>query len=140
MSNLDPVPRVDEKTASIEEGKSSIEAHELREVATKPFPEEVKSRMKEWALSILSPTLVIVRVTVVFILAILADYLIIMIISLAFGSTVNHNLFAAKLLEGIQLLSVLGTALAYILYLVRALFRDLQETRASIKGDKEKSS
>ncbi len=144
MSNLDPVPKIDEAASPSEQGKPTTEAHKPEKVVTKLSTEEVNSQMKEWALVTLSPILIIVRVTIVIILAILADYLIIIVIGWSFGSIVNHNPFAAKLLEGIELLSALGTALAYILYLIRALFKDIQETedviKDMIKKDKEKST
>ena len=94
-----------------------------------PLRDEVNSQARKLLLA----ALIIIRVTITFVLAILADYLIIIVISWTFGSTVNHVPFAAYLLEGIQLLSALGTALAYILYLIRSLFRDLQETKQTIR-------
>jgi TRAP-type C4-dicarboxylate transport system permease small subunit len=93
----------------------------------------LKNVIDSEARKLLSAVAVTVRVTFIFILAILADYLIIKVISWTFGNAVNSNQFAADLLEGIQLLSAIGTALAYILYLIRALFKDLKETRDEIK-------
>ncbi len=99
-----------------------------------PLKDEVNSQMRKLLLA----GLVILRVTITFVLAILADYLIIIVINWTFGSTVSSVPFAAYLLKGIQLLSALGTALAYILYLIRSLFRDLQETKDTIRKDKDK--
>src|SRR5947208_2809598 len=76
-----------------------------------------------------------VGVIVIFILSVLADSLIIKIIIWSFGSIVSHNPFAANLLEGIQLLSALGTALAYILYLVRSLFKDAKHVMKEISTE-----
>lgn len=140
MSSLDPVPNIEEAFASTEQKESSLEGQRPKEVVARPFAEKVKSQMQVWILTTLSPVLVIVRVTMIFILAILADNLIIIVISWSFGSIVSHTPFAAKLLEGIQLLSALGTALAYILYLFRALFKDIQETRDVVKKDREKNT
>ena len=101
-----------------------------------PLKDEINSQMRRLLLAVL----VIVRVTITFTLAIFADYLIIKVISLTFGGTVNSNPFAAYLLEGIQILSALGTALAYILYLIRSLFRDLEETRDTIREVTDKAA
>ncbi len=91
------------------------------------FTKAVKLHMKKWCLDPLQPLLVIVRVTLIFIFALLAETLILMVIHWSFGTSITHNLFAAKLLEGIQLLSALGTALAYLLYLMRSLFEDAKQ-------------
>jgi hypothetical protein len=112
-------------------GQQSKEAEPINNSTLR---DEVNAQVRKLLLAVL----VILRVTVTFVLAILADYLIIIVISWAFGSTVNSVAFAAYLLKGIQLLSALGTALAYILYLVRSLFRDLQETRETFREDKDK--
>lgn len=107
------------------------------EPASKPaLKDEVNSQIRKLLLTVV----IILRVTIQFVLAILADYLIILVVSWTFGSTVDSVPFAAYLLKGIQLLSALGAALAYILYLIRSLFRDLQETRDTIREDKDKSS
>jgi len=89
--------------------------------------------MKKWYLGPLQPLLVIVRVTTLFIFALLVDTLILMVIHWSFGNSITHNLFAAKLLEGIQLLSALGTAIAYILYLIRSLFKDAKQVLEEIQ-------
>jgi uncharacterized membrane protein len=112
---------------------------ELQSKETKPanspsLRDEVSSQVRKLLLAVL----IILRVTITFVLAILADYLIIVAISWTFGSTINSVPFAAYLLKGIQLLSALGTALAYILFLIRSLFRDLQETRDTFSEDKDK--
>ena len=83
--------------------------------------------MKKWYLGPLQPLLVIVRVTLLFLFALLAETLILIVIHWSFGNGITHTLFAAKLLEGIQLLSALGTALAYLLYLIRSLFKEAKQ-------------
>jgi hypothetical protein len=109
------------------------QSKEANLVSNSRLRDEVNAQVRKLLLAML----VILRVTVTFVLAILADYLIILVIGWAFGSTVNSIPFAAYLLKGIQLLSALGTALAYILYLVRSLYRDLQETRETLREDKD---
>jgi hypothetical protein len=97
-----------------------------------------KSLLKEWTHSTLRPLLVIVRVTIIFIFALLADTLILAIISWTFGNTINQNPFGARLLEGIRLLSALGTAAAYIIYLLRSLFKDTKEALEEFRsGNKQ---
>ncbi len=87
----------------------------------------VKLQMKQWGLDPLQPSLVIVRVTLIFIVALLAETLILMVIHWSFGNSLTHPLFAVKLLQGLQLLAALGTALAYLLYLMRSLFKNEAE-------------
>jgi len=87
----------------------------------------VKEQLRDAGLATLGSVLVIIRVTIIFILALLADTLIIATIKWSFGSIINQYPFAATLLEGIQLLSALGTAVAYIFYLVRSLFKDAKD-------------
>ena len=91
------------------------------------FIQAVKLHMKQWYLGPLQPLLVIVRVTTIFLLALLAETLILMAIHWSFGNSIPHTLFAAKLLEGLQLLSALGTALAYLLYLMRSLLKEAKQ-------------
>ena len=79
--------------------------------------------MTDWGLTILAPLLVILKVTIIFACALLADSFILIVISWAFGGIISHNSFAANILEGIQILSALGTAVAYILYLFRSLIK-----------------
>lgn len=98
------------------------------------FSEGAASQIKEWTLAILPPLLVIVRVTVIFAFALLADTLVLKIIDWSFGDIVNHNPFALTLLEGIRLLSGLGTAVAYIIYLVSSLFRDTKDALDDIRA------
>ncbi len=97
------------------------------------FTKAVKLYMKKWYLGPLQPLLVIVRVTMLFILALLAETLILMIIHWSFGNSITHTLFAAKLLEGLQLLSALGIALAYLLYLMRSLFQEAKQVLAEMQ-------
>lgn len=107
---------------------------EAKSAIDPPLKDEVNSQVRKLLLAVL----IILRVTITFVLAILADYLIIRVITWTIGSAVNSDPFQAYLLRGIQSLSELGTALAYILYLIRSLFRDLQETRESFNEDKNK--
>jgi hypothetical protein len=112
-----------------------VKEQQLREAKPKdeaPLKDEVNSQMRKLLLAVL----VIFRVTVTFMLAIFTDYLIIKVISWTFDGAVSSNPFTAYLLEGIQILSALGTALAYILFLIRALFRDLRETRETFREEK----
>jgi tetratricopeptide (TPR) repeat protein len=94
------------------------------------FTKAVKLHMKKWCLDPLQPLLVIVRVTLIFLVALLAETLILMSIHWSFGKSLTHPLFAAKLLEGLQLLSALGTVIAYILYLMRSLFEEANQVVA----------
>ncbi len=106
--------------------------------------EVVKSQLEEWALTLLAPLLVIVRVTIIFACALLADTFTLKVINWSFGSTVSSNDFVMKLLVGIQLLSALGIAIAYIIYLFRSLIKDtaeiLKETREIIEDFRVKSN
>jgi hypothetical protein len=99
----------------------------------KSFNEAAKTQLKQWALNILAPLLIIVKVTVIFACALLADTFILTIISWSFGGTISQNQVAADLLEGIRILSALGTAIAYIIYLFRSLFMDTAEALKVIK-------
>src|SRR5438067_2206216 len=109
MSTLDSGPSINRTvTSSDEKTKSKPEEQHLEETfpkTAKPFTEEARFQIEESALATLSPLLVIVRVTIIFIFAILADTLIILIIRWSFDGIVSHYFFAAKLLEGIQFLS-----------------------------------
>ena len=102
------------------------------------FAEVAKSRIKESALITLDPVLVVVRVTIIFTLALLADTCITQLINWSFSDIVNHDPFAAKLLIGIRLLSALGTAVAYIFYLLRSLFKDGKEALEDIRGKEQR--
>src|SRR5438270_13180509 len=106
--------------------------------------EVVKSQLEEWAPTLLAPLLVIVRVTLIFACALLADTFILKVINWSFGGTVSNNDFVMKLLVGIQLLSALGVAIAYIIYLFRSLIKDtaevIKETREIIEAFRVKSS
>ena len=143
MSTSEPVPNISKAANVPEKEKSNIEDHQLGSTSSateKSFSRELKVQIKEWFFTTLRPLLIIVHVTVVFILALLADTLIIMIISWSFHDVVSHNLFAANLLEGIQLLSALGTAAAYILYLIRSIFKDTRHVLEELRiqsGEKE---
>jgi hypothetical protein len=143
MSRSEPVPNKDEIVPSSEKVKYNQEQHRQKEalsIVVTSLDKAVKLQVKDWFLDTLKPLLVIVRVTIIFIFALLADTLIIMIIAWSFSDIIHHNPFAIKLLEGIQLLSALGTAIAYIFYLINSLFKDakhvLEEIRAEGNGGK----
>src|ERR1700730_14479886 len=126
MSALEPDPSIT-KRISLGELGSKAEEEQLNEIYSPrrtSFVEGMKSQMKEWALTVLAPLLVILKVTIIFACALLADYFILIIINWSFGGIISHNSFAANILEGIQILSALGTAVAYILYLLRSLIKD----------------
>src|SRR5215469_5477374 len=91
------------------------------------FTQAVNLRMKQWYPGPLQPLLVIVRVTTIFLVALLADTLILMGMHWSFGNVITHPLFAAKLLQGLQPLSALGTVLAYLLYLMRSLLKEAKQ-------------
>lgn len=136
MSALDPSPSSNKITISSEEAQLEPEEQHLGKTLSKiptPFTEQAKSQVKDTALATLSPLLVIVRITIIFIFALLADTLILMIINWSFGSIVSRSRFGAKLLEGIQILSALGTAVAYILYLIRSLLKDARHVLEEIR-------
>ncbi len=97
------------------------------------FTEAAKTQLKQWALNILAPLLIIIKVTLIFTCALLADTLILTIISWSFGGTISQIQVAANLLEGIRILSALGTAVAYIIYLLRSLFKDTAEALKEFK-------
>ena|SRR5579859_1068621 len=97
------------------------------------FVQGMKALIKDWLLTLLAPLLIILKVTIIFAGAILADTFILMLIDWSFGSTISHNPFAANLLEGIQILSQLGTLVAYIIYLLRSLVNDTAEVLKEIK-------
>ena len=122
-----------QKAISMSESDSAANNGEATSPKTRqPLPatffiQAVKLHMKKWYLGPLQPLLVIVRVTTIFLLALLAETLILMAIHWSFGNSIPHTLFAAKLLEGLQLLSALGTALAYLLYLMRSLLKEAKQ-------------
>src|SRR6266705_142198 len=97
------------------------------------FTQGVKSQIKDWILTVLAPLLIIFKVTIIFTCAILADAFILMVISWSFGGTISQNPFAADLLEGIKVLSALGTFVAYIIYLSRSLIKDTAEVLKEIR-------
>lgn len=109
------------------------ESEQVLENKSAVLSKEVKLLVKDWILI----TLIVIKVTAIFIVAILADDAVIKVIVWSFGEIINQNPFAAKLLEGVQLLSALGTAIAYIFYLIRTLFRDARETIKDMKPSED---
>src|SRR5215469_7909386 len=102
-----------------------------RQPRTAPsFAQAVNLHLKQWGLDPLQPLLVIVRVSTLFLVALLAETLMLMGMHWSFGPSMTHPLFAAKLLEGLQLLSALGTALAYLLSLMRSLLKEAKQVLA----------
>jgi hypothetical protein len=135
MSTLDSDPSLTETIGLGQmhpnaEEKQPVEFSSLIKLS---FTEGVRSQIKQWTLTILAPLLIILKVTIIFACALLADTFILMIISWSFGSTISHNPFAADLLEGIQILSAFGTAVAYIIYLFRSLIKDTAEVLKEIR-------
>src|SRR5215467_3388534 len=125
-----------QKAISMSESDSAANNGEATSPTTRqPLPatsfiQAVQLHMKKWYPGPLQPLLVIVRVTTIFLLALLAETLMIMGIHWSFGNSITHPLFATKLLEGLQLLSALGTALAYLLSLMRSLLKEANQVVA----------
>jgi hypothetical protein len=144
MTALDSDPST--TIAGLEGVNPKADDEQLKEISSRTrisFTQAAKSQIQEGTLSALAPLLVIIRVTIIFAFALLADTFILMIINWSFGGIVSHNFFATKLLEGIQLLSALGTVVAYMIYLFRSLFKDttevLKETKETVENFRAKS-
>jgi hypothetical protein len=90
----------------------------------KPKSENAKSKLNRWFLATIDPLLFIFHITLIYIAVLLADTVIITIIGWSLGGIANQIPFASLLLEGIKLLSTLGTALAYGLHLIYTLFQE----------------
>jgi hypothetical protein len=83
--------------------------------------DSMKHQLNKFVLTLVQSLFMIASITSVFMIAIIADYLILTVINWTFGDTIKHNTYAALILEGIHLLSALGAAAVYALYLIKSL-------------------
>ncbi len=114
-----------------------ISSKEVKLITEKSFFEKMKSETEKSVLATYKSFLIIINVTLIFALVLLADNLIIWIISWSFDGIVNQLIFAAMLLKGIKLLSALGTATAYGLRLIRDTKHNIKDAFHEENSQKE---
>jgi hypothetical protein len=98
----------------------------------------IKEKITSWSVATVDPLLFILHITVVYVLFLLGDTLILAVIGWSFGDIVKQQPFAEKLLEGVKLLSALGTAVAYALHLIYSLYQEGKHIAKVIREDNEK--
>lgn len=101
------------------------------------FKTAISSNTKTWTLATYKVILAVIHVTVVMIIVALADFVVIAVVSLVFGNPSSQPLLAQYIFSLLKVLSILGTALLYIIYLAYSL---IGETRRVVKLLKEEKS
>src|SRR5437763_3076593 len=91
--------------------------------------------------STLSALLLIVTITITYAVFLIADALIIYLITIVFGSFGEQNIFVHQLLEGIRIFSALGVAIIYNLHMIYSLFKEAKNVTMLIREEsKEKEN
>jgi hypothetical protein len=95
--------------------------------------ETVKSKAMTWLLATVDPLFFIIHITIIYVAFLLADSAVLAVINWTFGGIVKQFLFAETLLDGIKLLSALGTAAAYGLHLIYSLYQEGKHVAKAIR-------
>jgi hypothetical protein len=96
--------------------------------------EILKQKLSRWIIVTVDPLLLIVHLTLIYIVALVADDLVVEVIERAFQELIAASSFAAALLRGIKIFSALGVALAYGLHMIYQLYL---QARHVVKTTKE---
>jgi len=93
----------------------------------------LKQKLSRWIIVTVDPLLLIVHLTLIYIVALIADDLVLDVIERSFRELIAESTFAAALLRGIKIFSALGVALAYGLHMIYQLYLQAKHVVKTIK-------
>ena len=95
----------------------------------------VASDTKTWMLATYKVILAIIHVTIIMIVVAGADAVVIAVVSFVFGNPSSQPLLAQYIFSILKVLSILGTALLYIIYLTYSLIGETKRVAKLLKEE-----